>query len=241
MKAIIMIPTYNEKENIASLIESLFSIPLRSQDSLEIVVVDDASPDGTGIVVRELQSRYSHQLFLVERKHERGRGTAGIAGFRFCLDRDVDCILEMDADFSHDPKYLPAFLALSEHYDVVIGSRLVEGGSDASRKISRVFVSLVANFIYRLLLGMRLRDISGGYKCYRKATMARLSFDHFFSTGYPIGMETLFRCHQNGATFLEVPIHFQDRKRGQSKFVLKEALNAFWIAFKLCLHFRWMA
>jgi dolichol-phosphate mannosyltransferase len=234
MRAMIMIPTYNERGNIAALIEQVFSLPLRPQDSLCIVVVDDASPDGTADAVRSLQERYSRKLFLIERRHERGRGTAGIAGFEFSLEHDIDCIVEMDADFSHDPKYLPAFLAIGEHFDVVIGSRFVEGGKDARGSIHRSIITQLANLVYRTLLGLEIRDISGGYKCYQKHVLQSLSFSAFLSKGYPVGMETLFRCQRKGASFIEVPIRFQDRREGRSKFVLKEAIQSLVVATRLC-------
>ncbi len=238
MKGIIMIPTYNERDNITALVETIFSLKLRPENSLQIVVVDDASPDGTAESVRSLQEKHPGRLFLIERENERGRGTAGITGFLFCLEQEVDCILEMDADFSHDPKYLPVFLALVEYYDVVIGSRFVQGGDDAYRRANRTLISICANWVYRAFLGIRLRDISGGYKCYRKAALARLDFSKFYSTGYPIGMETVYRCYLDGAQFIEMPIHFKERKQGVSKFIAKEALNAFLVAARLGLKFR---
>ncbi|OGT53590.1 MAG: hypothetical protein A3E84_03580 [Gammaproteobacteria bacterium RIFCSPHIGHO2_12_FULL_42_13] len=238
MKGLIIIPTYNERDNIAALIKSIFALPLQHEHTLSIVVIDDASPDGTAAIVHALIPHYPDKLFLIERQNERGRGSAGIKGFLFCLTQQVDCIIEMDADFSHDPNYLPLFLDMSSHYDIVIGSRFVQGGNDAYRKTYRALLSIVANSLYRVCLGMRLRDISSGYKCYRKEVLAQLDFNRFFSKGYPIGMETLYRSYLNEVKFIEIPIHFKERHTGISKFILREAADSLWIVIRLCWKYR---
>lgn len=235
MRAIIMIPTYNEAQNIGSLIESIFGLTLDSHDYLEIVVVDDNSPDGTAEIVRDLQKKFPDQLHLIVRTDERGRGTAGIKGFEYCLQKDVDCILEMDADFSHHPSYLPELLRLIQSYDLVIGSRFVPGGKDLNRTWTRMVVSLLANWIYRTLLGLNIKDLSSGFKCYRKELMQKLQFENFYSHGYAIGMETVFRCHERGARMIETPIHFENRKFGKSKFSFKEILESLRVSSKLAL------
>lgn len=235
MLGIVMIPTYNEAQNIVSLLETIFKLPLQDQDRLEVVVVDDNSPDGTAALVQELQKKFPDRLHLIVRTQEKGRGTAGIRGFEFCLERNVDCIFEMDADFSHNPHYLPTFLALSRYYDLIIGSRFVQDGIDIHRSFSRMLISIIANAIYRLCLGLRIRDLSSGYKCYRKELMQKLDFKKFLSQGYPIGMETVFYCHQLGARCLEIPIKFEDRRLGSSKFSFKEIKEALWVSFKLLL------
>ena len=235
MHGIVMIPTYNEAQNIASLLETILTLPLCNDDQLEVVVVDDNSPDGTANQVKEIQKKFPDRLHLVIRTDKRGRGTAGIRGFQFCLERKVDCIFEMDADFSHDPKYLPLFLALSRHYDLIIGSRFVQDGIDVHRSFARMFISLIANSIYRLSLGLRIRDLASGYKCYRKELMQKLDFTKFLSHGYPIGMETVFYCHQLGARCLEIPIRFEDRRFGSSKFSFKEITEALRVSFQLFL------
>ncbi len=227
-----MVPTYNEAQNIVPLIEAIFALPLDPQDTLEIVVVDDRSPDGTASEVRKLQEKHQGRLHLVERS-EKGRGTAGIAGFRFCLGRDVDCIFEMDADFSHDPVYIPNFLGLIRHYDLVIGSRYVQDGKEVNRTWQRALISFLANTIYRFFLGLRVRDLSSGYKCYRKDLMEKLAFDEFLSHGYPVGMETVFRCHRLGARIIELPVSFHDRRFGKSKFSFREIVESLKVSFKL--------
>ncbi len=235
MHGIIMIPTYNEAQNIGSLIEQIFALPLNLGDKLEVVVVDDNSPDGTAQKVEELQKKFSEKLHLIVRKGERGRGTAGICGFEFCVERKVDCILEMDADFSHDPNYLPIFLNLSRYYDLIIGSRFVQDGIDVKRSWWRMGVSVIASVVYRFFLGLRIQDLSSGYKCYRKELLQKLDFKRFISHGYPIGIETIFYCHQLGARCLEIPIRFEDRRFGKSKFSFKEIIEALSVSFRLFL------
>jgi len=144
----------------------------------------------------------------------------------------------MDADFSHDPKYIPTFLALAARFDVVIGSRYVEGGAQLGREPHRKLVSIIANCIYRQILGMKTRDISGGFKCYRKSALAALNFDEFFSNGYPVGMETLYRLYKNKCSFVEIPVIFPNRQYGISKFIIKEATDAVWVALKLTRFFK---
>jgi len=234
MQAAIMIPTYNEKENLADLVHAIYQQPFRPGDEVHLCIVDDDSPDGTGKLADELAEQYLGRIHVVHRS-ERGRGTAGLAGFRRCLELGADVILEMDADFSHDPKYLPLFLNLSEHFDVVIGSRGVEGGAIVSRGGIRDVVTFCANTLYRLILGLKIRDISGGYKCYRRKVMEALPLEGFFSSGYSVGMETLYRCKRSGFSFVEIPIRFEDRKKGGSKFRLSEGLLALFVAVRLRL------
>lgn len=237
MNLIIMIPTYNERDNVARLIDEISSLRLHPDDAVRFVIVDDNSPDGTGEIADELARKYSPNIHVIHRLKERGRGTAGIAGFRYALSQDVDAIMEMDADFSHDPKYIPVFMGLIRYYDVVIGSRFVEGGEQLDREFTRELISVFANKIYRLILGCQFRDISGGYKCYRKPVLASLDFEDFFSHGYPIGMETIYRLYKKGFSFVEIPIVFPNRKYGASKFKMNEAWNAVVVAFKLTWRF----
>lgn len=237
MNLIIMIPTYNERDNISRLIDEISSLRLHHEDAVRFVIVDDNSPDGTGEIADELARKYSPNIHVIHRLNERGRGTAGIAGFRYALSQDVDAIMEMDADFSHDPKYIPVFLGLIRYYDVVIGSRFVEGGEQLDREFTRELISVFANKIYRVILGCQFRDISGGYKCYRKDALASLEFNDFFSHGYPVGMETLYRLYKKGFSFVEIPIVFPNRRYGASKFKMNEAWNAVVVAFKLTWKF----
>jgi len=218
MKAMVMLPTYNERENIEKIVNQILA-----QDDIRIVIVDDSSPDGTGEMADRLAGQNPGRIWVIHRQ-ERGRGTAGIAGFRYALEQDVGCIIEMDADFSHDPEYIPKFLDEMGEYDVVIGSRLVKGGKSV-RTPSRKIISSGANLYTRLLLGWHIKDWCGGYKCYRREALGSLDFDRFYSTGYSIGMETLYRLTKKGFRCVEIPIEFTDKRTGASKFSTREIVR----------------
>lgn len=219
MRAMVMLPTYNERENIEKIVKEVLK-----QGDVSIVVVDDSSPDGTGEIAQALAVDSPGRIHVIRRR-ERGRGTAGIAGLRYAMGQDVDCIIEMDADFSHDPRRIPEFLDRIGEYDVVIGSRFVKG-SKLMRKPVRRLISDVARIYTRMLLGGHIRDWSGGYKCYRREALRSLDFDSFRSKGYSIGMETLYRLtRRKKFRFLEIPIEFTDERKGESKFSAKEILG----------------
>lgn len=232
----VIIATYNERENIEPLIRSLFALPLPMGDELCTVVVDDSSQDGTVEILRRLEAEYPGRLHVIVRR-ERNRATAAVTGFKYCLMISCEGILEMDGDLSHDPKYVPQFLSFIRHYDVVIGSRYVEGGGVLGWPLSRKIISACSNSIYRLILGTKIHDLSGGFKCYRRRVIESLNFDEFYSTGYSIGVETLFHCYQGGFSFLEIPIAFQNRAKGKSKFRLREAFNALAVVTRLVLKY----
>ncbi|HLY66116.1 MAG TPA: polyprenol monophosphomannose synthase [Chloroflexota bacterium] len=230
VQALVMIPTYNEAENLRLLLDQVVNQP----SAFGAIIVDDNSPDGTGRIADELAAQYPGRVFVVHRLKERGRGTAGIAGFRRGLELGAPYLLEMDADFSHDPNDLPRLLqACREGADVSAGSRYVRGGKQLERTLYREFVSVASNLVYRLILGTKVRDISGGFKCYRRAAMAALDWDRFFSYGYSIGMETVFRQERLGLHIVEVPITFADRRYGQSKFRFREGLLCLWVSLRL--------
>ncbi len=234
MKAAILIATYNEAENIGPLLENIFQTIAPTLHSVDVVVIDDDSPDGTGKILDQLkQSTYGGKLHILHRKNQRGCGSARRMGFKYCLTLPVDCVIEMDGDGSHNPEYLPLFIEFSRFYDVVIGSRYVAGGAVAGLSLKRKIISLAANTIYRLITGLRIHDLSGGYKCYGRKVIEALPFDEFLSTGYSIGIETLYRCNKLGFTFLEIPVLFDDRRYGHSKFRWKEAREALRIIFAL--------
>ena len=230
VQALVMIPTYNEAENLPPLVEQVLAQP----GGFGVVVVDDASPDGTGALADELAAAHPGRVVVVHRLKERGRGTAGIAGFRRALELGASYLLEVDADFSHDPRDLPRLLEVCQAgADVAAGSRYVPGGKQLERSAFRQLVSVASNMIYRLILGTRVRDISGGFKCYRRAAMAGLDRDRFLSYGYSIGMETVFRQERQGLRIVEVPITFADRRFGRSKFRLREGLLCLWVSLRL--------
>jgi len=229
LSASIGICAYNEAENIEKIVHQV----LKQDDGIGIVIVDDSSPDGTGEIADRLSEENPGRIWVIHRQ-ERGRGTAGIAGFRYALEQDCDCIMEMDADLSHDPEYIPQFLDKIREYDVVIGSRLVKGGK-ATQTLSRKVISNTSNLLTRLVLGWHIHDWVGGYKCYRREALASLDFDRFHSTGYSIGMETLYRLKRKGFTFCEIPIEFTDRRTDASKFSAMEIAKYMWAVLRLRL------
>lgn len=212
MKAIVMLPTYNERDNLEPMVRKLLSL-----DHLSLVIVDDNSPDGTGDIADRLAQELPGRVHVI-RRQEKGRGTAGIAGFKFCFSQPIDCIIEMDADFSHNPDDIPRLLEQAQHYDVVIGSRSIAGGRDIDRTWWRKIITNIASLYTQIFLGGVIKDWSGGFKCYRRETLAKLPWNHFYSHGYSIGVETLYRLVQSGATVHEIPIHFENRRAGASKF-----------------------
>lgn len=229
MDAIVILPTYNERDNIKSLVDEVVKI-----DRVLIVIVDDNSPDGTGEIADELAKANPDRIRVIHRK-ERGRGMAGLAGFRYALTQDVDYIIEMDADFSHDPADIPRFLAMAVKYDVVIGSRYIRGGKDLNRTFVRSLISRIASVYTRLILGSAIKDWSGGYKCYTKQALASLDFSTFHSHGFGIGMETLYRLKRMGFSFVEIPITFKDRRKGRSKFSWRQIVDYLTISLRLKL------
>lgn len=238
MRTAIIIATYNEAENIEPLLSAIFRVSRAASQDVTVIIVDDDSPDGTGILVDRLkETAYGDNLHVIHRKNQRGCGAAERLGFKYSLGLPVDCVIEMDGDGSHNPEYIPLFIEFSRYYDVIVGSRYVEGGAVAGWPMRRKIVSLVANWIYRVLLGSKITDLSGGYRCYRRRVIEALPFDEFIATGYAIGVEMLFRCYKLGFTFLEVPVLFRNRERGYSKFSWKEAQEALRVVLTLLLRY----
>jgi dolichol-phosphate mannosyltransferase len=215
MLTYIMIPTYQEAENIGDLIRDIRQIVPEAH----VLVVDDNSPDGTAGIVEEL-ARTDPQVHVMVRMTERGRGTAGRDGFKRALELGAERVVEMDADYSHHPRYLPAILAASERADVVLGSRYVPGGGERGRPLHRQLVTQVAGQFLRWLLGVSVRDPSSGYRCFRREVLEAVGLDHFVSTGPAIVSELLYKARLKGFSITEVPILFEDRTRGASKLRL---------------------
>lgn len=230
MKPIVMIPTYNERENISLIIPEILNL----SSDIEIVVVDDSSPDGTADEVRKLMADNPDRLYLLLRK-EKGRATAGLAGFRYALEKGADCIIEMDADFSHSPKYIPQFIKEIDSYDIVIGSRYIKGGGARNCSLLMGFLSRWANRLNRFILGLEMRDSSGGFKCYRRRVIEKILQHNFISTGYSIGAEILYYAKKYGFTFKEIPIIFYNRVRGTSKITWRIILGYPLVILKLKL------
>lgn len=212
MKPLIIIPTYNEIKNISQLIEEI----LKLNKGFHILVVDDNSPDGTGNTVDQLSKKYS-QINVLHRKVKEGLGKAYIAGFKWALERDYTHIFSMDADFSHDPKYLPKMLDSATDNNVVIGSRYVKGGGIEGWQWPRYVNSWGANWFTRLILGIKPKDSTAGYKCYCRKFLQSLDLDQLISSGYAFQVEMLNEAQKKGFSFVEIPIIFVDRRAGESK------------------------
>lgn len=238
MHAVVLIATYNEALNIQHVLEGIQNSVSKTAHLVSMLVVDDDSPDGTGKLLDHLAPQFDGKLHVVHRKNQRGCGSARRLGFRKALvELQADCVIEMDGDGSHDSSYLPLFLELIKHYDVIIGSRYAEGGAVVHWPLKRKVISLIANRIYQLILGSKIHDLSGGFKAYRKEILEKLPFENFLSNSYSIGIETIFRCYKEGASFLEVPVVFHNREKGESKFRWKEAFEALRILITLVMRF----
>ena len=223
-KTYIVVPTYNEKANIAGLLEKIFGLGLLD---LTVLVVDDNSPDGTGQLVEELKNSYPH-LEILHRQKKDGLGRAYLAGFVLALQRGADYIFEMDADFSHDPKYLPDFLQAIESADLVLGSRYIKGGGVSNWNLTRRLISRFGNIYARFVLGLPYRDLTGGFKCYRRQVLETIGLLDISSVGYNFQIETTYKTHLAGFKIIETPIVFTERAGGKSKFSLKIMVESFW-------------
>lgn len=233
MKTLIIVPTYNEIENIALLIEAVFKV---TQDC-EILVVDDGSPDGTGRLVDSMAQKQP-RLHVLHRAGKMGLGTAYVAGFQWGFERGFDCLVEMDADFSHDPKYIPVMLENLKHYDVVIGSRYVTGGGTLNWGLGRKILSLGGSLYSRLILGAPIRDFTGGFNGWRRQVLESVNIHTLRSGGYSFQIELKYRAFLKGYRIIEFPIVFEDRKVGKSKMnrrIVIEALQRVWM-FRLQSH-----
>ena len=212
-----MVPTYNERENIVELVGQIRQQP----GDIEVLIVDDHSPDGTGDIADGLAAADPH-VHVLHRLHERGRASAGIAGFKAALANPaVELIVEMDADFSHDPRDVPRLIQAAAAADVAIGSRYVPGGRQVNCTPRNILFSRVINLVNRFVLGVRAHDASGGFKCYRRRVLETIELDHYLAREYAVGVETLLKCQAHGFTFKEIPITFVNRRLGKSKANLR--------------------
>lgn len=228
-KTIVVLPTYNEAENLPLLVEALFALPV---DNLHVLVVDDNSPDGTGAIADQLAERHPGRLYVLHRQEKAGLGPAYVAGLKRALNLGADTIIQMDVDFSHQPRYIPDLLAAIEHADLVIGSRYVKGGSvDERWSLYRKGLSWFANRVYTAaILRTPVRDVTGGFRVWRRQALVGLDLDRVRSNGYIFLVEMAYIAHRLGYRIKEVPIHFPDRQRGDSKMDVKIQLEA---AFRL--------
>lgn len=237
MKVMIVIPTYNEADNLPKIVAELFPLAI---EGLEILVVDDNSPDGTGQIADELAERYPGQIHVIHRRAKLGLGTAYVAGFRYALEQGADYIVEMDADFSHSPSYIPQFLEKIKDYDVVVGSRYVPGGQlDEKWGLGRYLLSWWANSVYtRLILGLQVKDVTAGFKCFRRRVLEAIDLSTIHSGGYIFQVEMAYLCEKKGFRVLEIPIYFEDRQIGQSKMSMPVKLEAVWRVWELKWRYR---
>lgn len=223
---IVIIPTYNEKENIEKIVRAVFSL----EKAFDILIIDDGSPDGTAAIVKELQAgEFSGRLHLVERSGKLGLGTAYIAGFKWAIEHGYDYVFEMDADFSHDPKDLPRLYAAcaDDGYDVAIGSRYVSGVNVVNWPMGRVLMSYYASKYVRFVLGVPLHDTTAGFKCYRRRVLETIDLDAIRFKGYAFQIEMKFTAYKLGFKIKEVPVIFVNRVEGTSKMsggIFSEAL-----------------
>jgi len=225
LEKIVVIPTYNEKENIANIIEAVFLL----RQGYHVLVIDDSSPDGTATIVRSLQAKYPAELFLEIRKDKLGLGTAYIYGFRWACKRGYAFIFEMDADFSHDPNDLERLYAAchKEGADVAVGSRYVKGGGTVNWPWDRVLLSKGASIYSRMITWMPVRDCTAGFVCYRKVVLETINLDEIRFVGYAFQIEMKFAAWKLGFRIKEVPIVFKDRRLGLSKMskgIVKEGI-----------------
>jgi len=228
VKPVVIVPTYNEHDNIDTLIGELLALPV----DLSVIVVDDNSPDGTGQLTEAWAARES-RVHVIHRSGKLGLGTAYRAGFQHALGRGFDRVLTMDADFSHHPRYIPAMIELSQERDLVIGSRYVRGGGTRNCPVRRRMLSQGANAFARLMLGLRAKDSTAGFRCYRREVLLSIDLDTIFSNGYSFLIEMLYRVQRKGWLVGEVPIVFEDRQRGQSKISRQEIYRAMYTVLRL--------
>lgn len=227
-KILIIIPTYNEIENIQKLIETIFDV----NPSYNILIVDDSSPDGTSEKVIELQKKYKN-LYLQKRSGKLGLGTAYISGLKYGLKNDFDIMVTLDADFSHNPKYLPAVIGKLENYDIGIGSRYVRGGGTKNWGIHRIILSRCANLFAKFMLGLKSNDNTAGFRAYRRRVLETINLDTIISNGYSFLVEMIYRCQKANFTVGESPIIFVDRTEGKSKISKNEIFKAIKTILKL--------
>jgi dolichol-phosphate mannosyltransferase len=223
--SLVIIPTYNEKENIEKMIRKVFSLPV----TFDLLIVDDGSPDGTADIVKNLQKEFPEKLFLEERKGKQGLGTAYIHGFIWALSRKYDYIFEMDADFSHNPEDLIRLReACVKGADVAVGSRYVKGGNVKNWDRKRILLSFFASLYTRMILCLPVRDTTAGFKCYRRKVLETINLDEIKFVGYAFQIEMKYTAYKLGFKIAEIPITFVDRVEGVSKMSTKIFKEAFW-------------
>ena len=229
MKTLVVIPTYNERENLVELLGRIFAQPV---DDLNVLIVDDHSPDGTGALAEEIKAR-DPRVDVLHRAGKLGLGSAYVAGFRYALERDYEIVFEMDADFSHNPDSLPEFLREIEAADLVVGSRYLYGVTVVNWPLTRLVLSYGANLYTRIITGLPLKDATGGYKCFRRRVLQALDLSRVHSDGYGFQIEVNFKAWRKGFRIREIPILFVDRRAGVSKMSRRIVWEAAWMVWRL--------
>jgi dolichol-phosphate mannosyltransferase len=236
MSIMVVTPTYNEADNLLQIVAELMTLEL---DGLEILIIDDDSPDGTGQIADDLARQYADQIHVIHRQGKLGLGTAYVAGFHYALDSGADYVVQMDADFSHSPSYIPVLLDKIQEYDVVIGSRYVaEGRVDERWSPWRRFLSWGGNAYARAVTGLRVHDATGGFRCFRREALAALDLDRIRSEGYAFQIEVAYACQSKGLRLAEIPIYFEDRSMGLSKMSSRIILEAMWRVWQMRWRYR---
>ncbi|HEU4830367.1 MAG TPA: polyprenol monophosphomannose synthase [Gemmatimonadales bacterium] len=225
---LVCVPTYNERANLPLIVPAI----LEQDPRLDVLVIDDSSPDGTGELADTLAAE-NPRVHVLHREAKEGLGRAYLAGFRWALDRGYGFVLEMDADFSHDPKFLPLFIEASQQADLVIGSRYKQGVNVINWPISRLLLSLGANQYARMITGLPISDSTGGFKCFRREVLAAIDFSRVRSNGYAFQIEMSYRAWRKGFRIVEIPIVFTDRVEGQSKMSKRIVREAVWMVWSL--------
>ncbi len=232
-RSLVIVPTYNERENIIRLIDAV----LAQDPRIDVLVVDDGSPDGTGALVDE-RVAIDSRVHVIHREKKMGLGTAYLTGFRWALEHDYELVFEMDADFSHDPSHLPQFLESAKDADVVLGSRYRDGKvTVVNWPINRLLLSYGANIYARIVTGLPLFDATGGFKCFRRKVLQAIDLNDVRSNGYAFQIEMSFRAWRKGFRITEIPIVFVDRTEGESKMSKRIVREAIWMVWRL----RWWA
>ncbi len=229
-RALIIFPTYNERENIEKIVHAVLPLDAR----IHVLIVDDNSPDGTGELADKL-ARQQNNVYVLHREKKEGLGRAYIAGFKWAIKEGFDFVFEMDADFSHGPEYIRDFLREIQHHDLVIGSRYISGVNVINWPMSRLLLSYFANVYTRWITGLPLRDATGGFKCFRREVLEAINLDDVKSTGYSFQIEMSMRAWKKGFRIKEIPIIFVDRVAGSSKMSKKIVREAIWMVWLLRL------
>ncbi|TMQ64740.1 MAG: polyprenol monophosphomannose synthase [Candidatus Eisenbacteria bacterium] len=230
VKALVIIPTYDERENLVELLGRVFAQNLPT----DVLIVDDNSPDGTGELADELAAA-NPRVHVMHRAGKLGLGSAYVAGFRWALERDYEAVFEMDADFSHNPDSLGEFLRELENADLVLGSRYLHGVTVVNWPLSRLILSYSANVYSRVITGMRVKDLTGGFKCFRRSVLEAIDWSRVGSDGYAFQIEISFKAWRKGFRIKEIPIMFVDRRAGSSKMSRKIVREAVWMVWRLRL------